>query len=81
MEKGFRFFRSCFARFKKRKHINLRAITNHAQEIPIDAINRIRPFHLFIRYYALNTIETAFLSIGVGKYYLGNIANMDQIPL
>jgi len=44
--------------------------------------NRIRSFYLFIRYHALNTIGTAFPStIGIGKYHLGNIANIDQIPL
>jgi len=81
--KDFGFLGVGFHASKKRKHISLRAITKNAQEIPANALDRIQSFHQFIRYHANLNSDLGILapSPGVGKYRLGNIANMDQIPL
>ena len=84
---GFQFSRPWFARFKRRKGISLRRITNRSQQVPADSIGPIRSFHKFIRRHSdpktrpppPNPPEIDVPM--VGRFRLGNIANMDQVPL
>ena len=46
---GCQFSQPWFARFKQRKNISLRRITNKAQKVPTDSESPIREFHRFIR--------------------------------
>jgi DDE superfamily endonuclease len=64
-------------RFRKRKHIALRAGTNRAQCLPENHRAKIQSFHQFIRKKSSEPGVTRDL----GRYVLGNVANMDQTPL
>ncbi|KAF3924499.1 hypothetical protein ABW20_dc0105467 [Dactylellina cionopaga] len=89
----FKFSRGWFNRFKYRRRISLRAITNQAQEIPENHRALIELFHDFIRRHAANEAQTLedesvqFTPItkdryrDIGRFSLANIANMDQTPL
>jgi len=43
------------------------------------SMHRIQSFHQFIRHHANSEVEIPH--VGIGKYCLGNIANMEQTPL
>lgn len=84
---GFQFSRAWFQGFKKRKGISLQRITNRAQQVPANSKEVIQSFHLFIRRQANAKLDSVppnppnFEVPMVSRFCLGNIANMDQIPL
>ena len=66
--------------------ISLRHITNRSQKVPDDSETPIRSFHRHIRRQANQELYTPPNPPEVevpmlGRFHLGNIANMDQIPL
>ena len=74
----FKFSNRWFDAFKDRYKISLRAITNKAQESPIDKVERLRGLHHFTRY-IFNRGDNK--NEGLGAYTLDTIYNMDQTPI
>ncbi|RPA78178.1 hypothetical protein BJ508DRAFT_329449 [Ascobolus immersus RN42] len=78
---AFKFSERWFMGFKRRHGISLRRLTNKAQVIPEKKETAINDFHQFIRKKALPNIRKGEGWKDVGKFELGNIANVDQTPM
>ena len=81
----FKLSKGWFEAFKTRYNISFRRATNCCQKTPDDQEGVIRAFHESIRTIAAVTegdnVTTNTDSSDEGKFFLQNIANMDQTPL
>jgi len=73
----FKFSDNWFNGFKKRYRISFRVVTNKAQNVPADKVDKIRSFHHFIRRNSARGVQIGPL----GRWAKKDIANMDQTPL
>jgi hypothetical protein len=73
----FKFSSRWFYGFCKRKHFSLRMKTHQSQKLPKDYLDRITAFIQYIRQQTL----LSSVKKDVGHFTLGNINNMDQIPI